>query len=54
MIKNGKIKTTKDDRQNHGFGLDNIKSALKKYDGLLDASCDDNQFTLDVTVFIDK
>lgn len=54
LIKNGKIKTTKDDRQNHGFGLDNIKSALKKYDGLLDVSCDDNQFTLDVTVFIDK
>ena len=54
LIKNGRIKTTKDDRQNHGFGIDNIRSALKKYDGLLDVSCGNNQFTLDVTVFIDK
>lgn len=54
LIKNGRIKTTKADRQNHGFGLDNIRSALKKYDGFLDVSCDDKQFTLDVTVFVDK
>ena len=54
LIKNGRVKTTKSDRQNHGFGIDNIRSAIKKYDGLFDISCNDNQFTLDVTVFIDK
>ncbi|MBD5146692.1 MAG: GHKL domain-containing protein [Ruminococcus sp.] len=46
---NGKITTTKSDKINHGFGLDNIKRALKKYDGYLSTSCEDNVFTLNIT-----
>ena len=46
---NDKITTTKSDKINHGFGLDNIKRALKKYDGYLSTSCEDNVFTINIT-----
>lgn len=46
---NGKLTTTKADKINHGYGLDNIKRALKKYDGYLSTSCENNIFTLNIT-----
>lgn len=46
---NGRITTTKSDKMNHGFGLANIKRTLKKYDGRLSTSCEDNIFTLNIT-----
>lgn len=45
----GRITTTKSDKMNHGFGLANIKRTLKKYDGHLSTSCEDNIFTLNIT-----
>ncbi|MDY6062161.1 MAG: GHKL domain-containing protein [Oscillospiraceae bacterium] len=41
VIKNGNIKTSKSDSKNHGFGIKNIKTAVKKYDGFVDMSCDE-------------
>lgn len=44
----GFLKTTKDDNINHGFGLANIKYAIKKYDGNLKTSFDGGTFTLSI------
>lgn len=44
-----KAVTTKPDKINHGFGLDNIKRAVKKYDGYVSMTCEDNIFTLNIT-----
>lgn len=44
-----KSTTTKPDKINHGFGLANIKRAVKKYDGHVNIDCDDNIFTLNIT-----
>lgn len=41
--------TTKSDKINHGFGLDNIKRTVKKYDGYVSMTCEDNIFTLNIT-----
>lgn len=46
---NGRLSTTKSDKINHGFGLANIKRTLKKYNGCLSTSCEDNIFTLNIT-----
>lgn len=46
----GRITTTKSDKINHGFGLANIKRTVKKYDGHVSTSCENNIFILDITV----
>lgn len=46
---NGRIMTTKPDKENHGFGLRNIKRTVKKYNGYVGISCEDNVFTLNIT-----
>lgn len=46
---NGKITTTKSDKINHGFGLANIKRTVKKYEGYVSTSYEDNTFTLNIT-----
>ncbi len=33
MIKDGKMLTTKKDKENHGFGLKNIENTVRKYEG---------------------
>lgn len=42
--KDGKIVTSKEDRKNHGFGLQNIETAASVYDGELNFSCDEKPF----------
>lgn len=49
---NGKITTTKSDKINHGFGLANIKRTVKKYEGYVSTSYEDNTFTLNITFSI--
>lgn len=44
----GKIVTTKSDKINHGFGLANIKRTVKKYNGHVSTSCENNIFTLNI------
>lgn len=44
--------TTKDDKDNHGLGLNNIESTLEKYNGLLEYSYTDNMFKADVLMYI--
>ncbi len=47
-ISDNKIATTKSDKENHGYGLKNVKSALEKLGGRLMLDCDGKQFRADV------
>lgn len=49
-IKNNKIKTTKTDTKRHGIGLKNVAAVAKKYHGAAVFSCDETEFTADVTL----
>ena len=52
QIKNNKIKTTKSDPKRHGIGLKNVAAVAKKYHGAAVYSCDDTEFTADVTLHL--
>lgn len=43
-IEDGKIVTSKSDRKNHGFGLQNIRSAAEDCGGELEISCEEKPF----------
>lgn len=45
--------TSKEDKQNHGFGLENIKAALSKYDAYPTIEKKNNEFTLKFVIFAD-
>ena len=51
-IKDNAIKTTKSDRENHGFGLNAIKKTAQKYGGFVVLNCDDNWFTLKTVLLL--
>ena len=48
------LKTTKADKENHGFGLLNLKRALEKYDSEPIIETTDHQFTLLFTLFLNE
>lgn len=50
--KDGKIKTTKKDSGNHGIGLNNIESILKKYNGIMKINHTDYIFNVDIMMYI--
>lgn len=45
------LKTTKKDKSNHGFGFDNIKQSLSKYNHLMKIDQNDNEFILSFVIF---
>ena len=45
------MKTTKTDKENHGFGLENIKQALSKYNHVLKIDQTDKEFILSFIIF---
>ncbi|MBR3995060.1 MAG: GHKL domain-containing protein, partial [Clostridia bacterium] len=45
------LQTTKVDKVNHGFGLENIKQALSKYNHVLKIDQSDNKFVLSFVIF---
>lgn len=47
-IKNNAVKTSKSDKENHGFGVELIKKTAKKYNGFVKLNCDNNIFTITV------
>lgn len=49
-IKSNKIKTTKADKSLHGFGLYSLDKVVKKHNGEMKLSCDDNVFNLDLSL----
>jgi len=46
----GLPQTTKDDKQNHGFGLKSIRYIAQKYGGNMEVNIKDDRFVLDVLV----
>lgn len=54
VIKNNSIASSKSDKQNHGFGISNIKRAVKKYNGYTELYCDDEFFTIEIGMIFDR
>ncbi|MCR4567501.1 MAG: GHKL domain-containing protein [Pseudobutyrivibrio sp.] len=52
VIKENKIKTTKENKEAHGFGISNVERVTKKYDGNLLLSCENQVFTARATLML--
>ncbi len=51
LIENGKIQTTKNDKDNHGFGLINVERSVKKYKGTVAVNMwEENKFCVDICI----
>ncbi|WP_458459512.1 ATP-binding protein [Pseudobutyrivibrio sp.] len=49
-IEDGKILTTKEDKNFHGYGLKSIKTIVGRYNGVMDISADDGLFILSIMI----
>lgn len=49
--KDGFLSTNKKDKNNHGFGIENIKSALGKYNSIYRFNQSDDSFILSFVIF---
>jgi signal transduction histidine kinase len=52
VINGNSIETTKDNKEQHGFGLKNITDGVKKYNGNISLKCENNIFTLEILLNI--
>lgn len=50
---NGQILTTHDDKENHGIGLQSVKKAIQKYDGIMNIEYDENIFSVTLLIYVD-
>lgn len=50
---NGKLLTTDKDKENHGFGLQSIKKAIQRYDGIMNIDYSDNIFSVSIFMYVD-
>ena len=50
IIENGKLKTTKNDKNEHGFGVENIKEAMKECNGKVEWHYDNNKFRINLMI----
>ncbi len=50
---NGELVTINEDKENHGFGLQSIKKAIQKYDGIMDIDYSDNVFSTSLMLYVD-
>lgn len=53
LKRNGKFYTTNSEKENHGFGIENVYNVAKKYDGEIDIKAKKNMFQVIVLLFID-
>lgn len=53
-IKNNHIKTSKENKTLHGFGLYSLNSIIKKYSGTLKISSTDSKFTVEMSLFFNN
>lgn len=51
VLDNGELKTTKKDKNHHGWGLKSVHVAAEQYNGTLETSFQDNTFRAIVTMF---
>ena len=42
--------TTKKDKENHGFGIQNIKDVVKKHDGIYEARIADSRYIVTIVI----
>ncbi len=45
-----KLKTTKPDKRNHGFGTGSIRTVARRYDGIVEFICKDKMFTVNLNI----
>ena len=50
VIVNNTLKTTKTDKQRHGFGIENIKSCVAKYHGMMNLSNTEQEFAVEIMI----
>ena len=48
------LKTTKDDKQNHGYGIKNVQSTVNEYGGEISISIRDELFCVSITIPTEK
>jgi sensor histidine kinase regulating citrate/malate metabolism len=46
LIDGNKVNTSKSDKKSHGFGLENIKKTVEKYNGSFELNCNENEFKI--------
>lgn len=49
-VTDGLPRTTKDDAENHGFGLQSIRAITERYDGTMDIETEDGRFLLTILI----
>lgn len=54
QLRNGKAKTHKKDINNHGFGLENVKDSIKKYNGMWDIDIHENVYAITISFNYDR
>ena len=52
-LKDGKVRTTKPDAENHGFGLNNIQYLVDKHNGLIKIGTENNTFKISIALLVD-
>ena len=52
--KHGLIKTTKSNKNEHGYGMKNIQKTVKKYAGNMNLSCENKIFTVDIGLRLEE
>lgn len=52
LIEKGMIRTTKKQKELHGFGIKNIEETAAKYNGTISFEQDDNSFTASVMLCV--
>lgn len=50
----GRLQTTKEKKQEHGWGLESVRTAVEKYCGTLEQEWNDERFETTVLLFFDK
>ena len=50
IINQKKFITTKEDKQNHGIGLENVRRTVKKYDGDMRISQENERFIVSINI----
>ena len=53
-VDNGEIGTTKENKTLHGFGLYSLKTVVRKYDGTVELSADENKFTARIELLLNR